>query len=96
MSHVALWQELMVWAAYLGIAEEVYEQLKIVNPRIDYEMPYNAQTITMTHTFGSSIASTQSRANSSSGSGGGGGGGGSSGGGGGGGSSGGGSGGGTR
>ena len=51
VSHVALWQELMVWAAYLGIAEEVYEQLKIVNPRIDYEMPYNAQTITMTHHF---------------------------------------------
>ncbi len=96
VSHVALWQELMVWAAYMGIAEEVYEQLKIVNPQIEYQMPYNAQTIIMTHHFARAIASTQSSANSSSSSSSFGGGGGSSFGGGGGGSSGGGSGGGTR
>ena len=78
-----------------GYCREVYEQLKIVNPQMEYAMPYNAQTIIMTHHFARNIASTQSSANSSSSSSFGGGGG-SSFGGGGGGSSGGGSGGGTR
>lgn len=66
VSHVVLWQELMVWAAYMGIAEEVYEQLKIVNPQIDYEMPYDTRTIIMTHHFARAIASTQASANTSS------------------------------
>ena len=91
VSHVGLWQELMVWAAYMGIAEEVYQQLKIVNPQLENDMPYSSQTIIMTHYFANTIQSTQRSANSSSS-----GGGGSSFGGGGGGSSGGGSGGGTR
>ena len=96
VSHVKLWQELMVWAAYMGIAEEVYEQLKIVNPQIEYEMPYSPQTVIMTHHFARAIQSTQTSANTSSTSSSFGGGGGSSFGGGGGGSFGGGSGGGTR
>lgn len=90
VSHVALWQELMIWAAYMGIAEEVYEQLKIVNPQVEYEMPYSTRTIIMTGYFANTIQTTQSSANASSGGGGG------SFGGGGGGASGGGSGGGTR
>ena len=96
VSHVKLWQELMVWAAYMGIAEEVYEQLKIVNPQIEYEMPYSPQTVIMTHHFARAIQSTQTSANTSSASSSFSGGGGSSFGGGGGGSFGGGSGGGTR
>ena len=66
VSHVVLWQELMIWAAYMGIAEEVYEQLKIVNPQIDYEMPYNTRTIIMTNHFARAIATTQTNANTSS------------------------------
>lgn len=96
LSHVNLWQEIMVWAAYMGIAEEVYQQLKIVNPQIEYQMPYSPQTVMMTHHFARSIQSTQTSANTSSTSSSFGGGGGSSFGGGGGGSFGGGSGGGTR
>lgn len=96
VSHVVLWQELMVWAAYMGIAEEVYEQLKIVNPRIDYEMNYDTRTIIMTSHFARAVASTQASANTSSTTSSFGGGGGGSFGGGGGGSFGGGSGGGTR
>lgn len=92
VSHVLLWQELMIWAAFMGIAEEVYEQLKIANPQIEYEMPYSTRTVMMTHAFANTVQSTQVSANSSSSSGGGGG----SFGGGGGGSFGGGSGGGTR
>ena len=96
VSHVKLWQEFMVWAAYMGIAEEVYEQLKIVNPQIEYEMPYSPQTVIMTHHFARAIQSAQTNANTSSTSSSFSGGGGSSFGGGGGGSFGGGSGGGTR
>jgi uncharacterized membrane protein len=80
----------------MGIAEEVYEQLKIVNPQIEYQMPYSPQTVIMTHHFARAIQSTQTSANTSSASSSFSGGGGSSFGGGGGGSFGGGSGGGTR
>ncbi len=66
VSHVVLWQELMIWAAYMGIAEEVYDQLKIINPNIDYEMPYDARTIIMTNNFAHAIQSTQTSANTSS------------------------------
>ncbi len=66
VSHVALWQELMVWAAYMGIAQEVYEQLKIVNPNILYDMPYDARTIIMTNNFAHAVQSTQTSANTSS------------------------------
>ena len=91
VSHVGLWQELMVWAAFMGIAEQVYEQLKIVNPQLESDMPYSSRTIIMTHYFANTVQSTQRSANASSS-----GAGGSSFGGGGGGASGGGSGGGTR
>lgn len=96
VSHVQLWQDLMVWAAYMGIAEEVYEQLKIANPQFEQQTVYNPHTVIMTRNFGRSIRSTQSSANTSSTSSSFSGGGGGSFGGGGGGSSGGGSGGGTR
>ena len=81
----------MIWAAYMGIAQEGYEQLKFVNPQVEYDMPYSSRTIIMTHYFANTVQSTQKSANASSS-----GGGGSSFGGGGGGASGGGSGGGTR
>lgn len=96
VSHVQLWQDLMVWAAYMGIAEEVYEQLKIANPQFEQQTAYDPHTVMMSRNFGRSIRSTQSSANSSSTSSSFSGGGGGSFGGGGGGSSGGGSGGGTR
>ena len=96
VSHVQLWQDLMVWAAYMGIAEEVYEQLNIANPQFEQQTVYNPHPVIMTRNFGRSIRSTQSSANTSSTSSSFSGGGGGSFGGGGGGSSGGGSGGGTR
>lgn len=94
ISESLLWEEYMVWAAYLGVAKEVYEQFKIVNPNIEHTMGYNLDTIYYTNVFGRSVQSTYRSANSSSSSSFGGGG--SSFGGGGGGSFGGGSGGGTR
>ena len=66
VSHVVLWQELMIWAAYMGIAEEVYEQLKNVNPQVVSELPYSTQTIIMTNYFAHAVQSTLSSANASS------------------------------
>lgn len=66
VSHVILWQELMIWAAFMGIAEEVYEQLKIANPQIESEMPYSTRTIIMSHAFASAIQSTRENAGSAS------------------------------
>lgn len=93
-SEVKLWKEYLIWAAFLGIAEEVYEQLKIAIPNLE-SYDYNlGNTIILTNNFSrtahNSYASRSSGGSSSSG------GGGSSFGGGGGGSFGGGSGGGSR
>ncbi|MDD4541145.1 MAG: DUF2207 domain-containing protein [Eubacteriales bacterium] len=66
VSHVGLWQDFMIWAAFMGIAEEVYEQLKIVNPQVEYQMPYSTQTILMTHYFANAVQSTQRSANAAS------------------------------
>lgn len=94
---VMLWQEYLIWAAYLGIAEEVYEQLKIVDPNIVNYNTNLGNTIILTNTFSNSAQSAYTSAtSSSSGSSFSGGGGSSFGGGGGGGSGGGGSGGGSR
>lgn len=89
---VKLWEKYMIWAAMLDITEEVYEQLKIVNPEVISSMNFDYTTILMTNAFANRVYSTQSSLNSSSSFGGGG----SSFGGGGGGASGGSSGGGTR
>ncbi len=56
----------MIWAAYMGLAEEVYEQLKIVNPQVVSELPYSTQTIIMTNYFAHAVQSTLSSANASS------------------------------
>lgn len=68
VSNVKLWNEYLIWAAILGISKEVYEQLKIVDPRIDEYMPYNYNTILLTTNFAHAAQLTQSNANSSSGS----------------------------
>lgn len=92
VSDVKLWEKYLIWAAMLDITEEVYEQLKIINPEVISSMNFDYTTILMTNAFANRVYSTQSRLNSSSSFGGGG----SSFGGGGGGASGGSSGGGTR
>lgn len=58
VSEVKLWKEYLIWAAFLGIAEEVYDQLKIVNPNIEH-YDYNiGNTIILTNTFSNSAHST--------------------------------------
>lgn len=65
-SQIHLWQEFMVWAAFLGMAEEVYKQFEIVDPNYTNQMPYNYHIILMTNNFASQAISTQSSANSAS------------------------------
>lgn len=94
MSETGLWKEYLIWAAYLGIAEEVFKQFQIVDPSFAENLDFDIHTLYYTNMFANSVrqsidsANTISTASS--------GGGGSSFGGGGGGSFGGGSGGGTR
>lgn len=73
VSFAAIWGELMSWAAYLGIAKEVYEQLKIVYPNFEEISQIDTNVVIMTSRFANSAMSTQYFTNnppSSSGSGG--------------------------
>lgn len=87
--NVKLWDELMIWAAVLGITEEVYKQFQKLYPSYARESSFSYVSITSTTSLSRSVSSSKSIVRS-------GGGGGSVSGGGGGGSFGGGSGGGTR
>ena len=66
MSESALWKDYMEWASYLGIAEEVYEQFKIVDPGFVEYAPYTPRTIIFTNNFGRSVQSTYNSANAAS------------------------------
>ena len=56
----------MIWAALYGIADKVYEQLKIADPRFEETVHYNPYVITGVNNFGQGAYSSQSSANSSS------------------------------
>src|SRR5699024_5308945 len=86
--NVKLWDDIMIWAAMLGITEQVYKQFNALYPAYKDESIYTHSMISASHSYGRTISSASSYASS--------GGGGSVSGGGGGGSFGGGSGGGTR
>ena len=66
VSNVKLWKDYLVWAAFLGISKEVYEQLKIVDPQVEQHLPYSYNTILLTNSFANSVQSTQSSMNTSS------------------------------
>lgn len=88
--NVKLWDELMIWAALLGITDEVYKEFQTLYPDYARESAYSYTSISNVTSLSNSISNSRSYVSSSSG------GGGSVSGGGGGGSFGGGSGGGTR
>lgn len=46
----------MIWAAMLGITEEVYEQLVKINPKYYEFSVYHLNHITLTNSFVSSIS----------------------------------------
>lgn len=64
VSHVNLWDQYMIWAAYLGIAEKVYEQLKISNPDFEIQTSYTPTMIYGVNSFGRSAYTSQINANS--------------------------------
>lgn len=66
VSHVGIWDNYMIWAALYGIADKVYEQLKIADPRFEETVHYNPYVITGVNNFGQGAYSSQSSANSSS------------------------------
>lgn len=66
MSESGLWKEYMEWAAYMGIAEEVYDQFKVIDPGYVENLPYTPNTIMYTHLFARSVQNTYNYANSSS------------------------------
>ncbi len=61
-----LWDDYMIWAAILGISEEVYKQLKIVDPQMVQSMDYSYQTIILTNAFANNVYNTYSSLNSPS------------------------------
>lgn len=87
--NVKIWDEIMIWAAILGLTDEVRKQFKNLYPAYEQESSYSGSTLNNSSAFSRSTSSARISSGSS-------GGGGSSSSGGGGGSSGGGSGGGTR
>lgn len=72
VNEVTLWKEYLIWAAYFGIAAKVYEQLKIVEPELEFDGMDIYTTILLTNNFSNHVQSTYNSATSSSSSGGGG------------------------
>lgn len=72
VKEVALWKEYLIWAAFFGIADTVYKQLKIVNPKVDSEYSgfdmYNM--ILLTNSLSNNVSNAYSAASFSSGGGG--------------------------
>src|SRR5699024_10536363 len=72
VNEVTLWKEYLIWAAYFGIAAKVYEQLKIVEPELEFDGMDIYTTILLTNNFSNHDQSAYTSATASSSSGGGG------------------------
>lgn len=73
VKEVVLWKEYLIWAAYFGIADKVYEQLKIVDPGNEFNDMDMNNMIILTNNFSNRAQSayeTVTSSSSSSGSGG--------------------------
>lgn len=70
-SRVLLWDQYMVWAGYLGIAQEVQEQFKIVDPDYATQSSFTPNSVSMASSISSSLSSAYNDATSSSSGGGG-------------------------
>lgn len=65
VKEVALWKKYLIWAAYFGIAEKVYEQLKIVDPGYELTDLDLYTTIILTNSFSHNVQSAYDNASSS-------------------------------
>ncbi|MDO5015516.1 MAG: DUF2207 domain-containing protein [Eubacteriales bacterium] len=70
--NVFLWDDYLIWAAYMGIADKVRKQLKLVNPEYQRQSYLNDQTMAISHYYASSVITSvdKAKAAASSGSGG--------------------------
>ncbi len=65
VKEVALWKDYLIWAACFGIAEEVYDQLKIVDPGYEVNGVDLYTTIILTNSFSHNVQSAYDSASSS-------------------------------
>src|SRR5699024_6312360 len=68
--NVKLWDEIMIWAAILGITEQVYKQFNAMYPAYKDESIYTHSMITASHSYGRTISDASSYINRSGGGGG--------------------------
>lgn len=52
---VMIWDSWLIWAAYFGIAEKVYEQFKIVNPEYEQMSSLSSNNLYFAYAVSSSI-----------------------------------------
>lgn len=57
-ANVHLWDSYMIWAAMLGITEEVYKQFKVVDPSYVEQTAFSYNHIVFTNLFAKEVAST--------------------------------------
>lgn len=57
-ANVHLWDSYMIWAAMLGITEEVYKQFKIVDPTYIEQSAFSYNHIVFTNMYAKEVAST--------------------------------------
>ena len=66
--NVRIWDNIMVWAGFLGLTEEVSKQFERLYPNYTQETVYTGNTIFLTHHLARSVSQSRVSASSSSGS----------------------------
>lgn len=68
--NVKIWDEIMIWAAFLGLTDVVRKQFNKLYPKYEQETIYSSGTLHSTNSFSQSVsdAQTQSRSSGSGGS----------------------------
>lgn len=67
-ANVKIWDEIMIWAAFLGLTDVVREQFRALYPKYEQETVYSDESLGSSHSFSHSASSA--RVTSSSGGGG--------------------------
>ncbi|MFM1524977.1 MULTISPECIES: DUF2207 family protein [Helcococcus] len=65
VNYVKLWDKYMIWAAYLGITKEVYEQFKVVDPQFEQQVYYNPATFIYINSISNSAYNSSIQSSSS-------------------------------
>lgn len=58
--NVTIWDEIMIWAAVLGITDEVYKQFQALYPAYKDESIYSPTMITASYSYGQTISGARS------------------------------------